>query len=82
MMCIQAHFSVIVVGDKDTTSTQHEGETEDEIGALYGTQKEIIRMSEELVEAAFDGDIGMYIFAMVIVILCDISLHEIQLHTY
>jgi len=58
---LKGHFSIIVV-DNDAGgggSSSGDGDDEDAVGALYGATKEIIRKSEELVEAAFDGEIDV-----------------------
>ena len=56
----QASFSVIVVDDPSTAADSNsgaDGTGEDDVGAMFGATKEVIRMSEDLVEAAFDGEI-------------------------
>eukprot|EP00750_Incisomonas_marina_P002959 INCI12789.1.p1 GENE.INCI12789.1~~INCI12789.1.p1 ORF type:complete len:517 (+),score=101.66 INCI12789.1:129-1679(+) len=61
---LRTHFAVIVVDGAKANGTNGEGGAEgsdaksdnDPLSAMFGATKEVIRMSEALVEAAFDGD--------------------------
>ncbi len=55
---VGANAANAVGGDKGANGSRSGGAEDDEVGALFGATKEVVRMSEALVEAAFDGDVA------------------------